>query len=159
AATDLMPFRLSFAGGAFFNLGRNLNIWPQGRNVTQYQAVDDFSTTHGNHSLKFGVNFRRNDITDYNPGLGSIGFSQAVDLDSFLNGQGTTFAQFFPTRMTQPVALYQLGLYAQDEWSIRPSLKLTFSLRGEHNSNPICQTNCFSRLTDDFFAVSHDVNQ
>ncbi len=43
-------------------------IWssfPQGRNVTQYQFLDDFSWTKGAHSLKFGGNFRRYDITDY----------------------------------------------------------------------------------------------
>ena len=39
--------------------------FPQGRNVTQYQFVDDFSCTKGAHDLKFGANFRRYDITDY----------------------------------------------------------------------------------------------
>ncbi len=39
--------------------------FPQGRNVTQYQFIDDLSWTKGKHSLKFGGNFRRYDITDY----------------------------------------------------------------------------------------------
>ena len=39
--------------------------FPQGRNVTQYQFIDDFSWTKGAHALKFGANFRRYDITDY----------------------------------------------------------------------------------------------
>ena len=39
--------------------------FPQGRNTTQYQIVDDFSLTKGAHNLKFGVNYRRYDITDY----------------------------------------------------------------------------------------------
>src|SRR5579875_54042 len=41
------------------------SAFPQGRNVTQYQFVDDFSWTRGAHALSFGVNFRRYDITDY----------------------------------------------------------------------------------------------
>ena len=40
--------------------------FPQGRNVTQYQFIDNFSWTRGNHSLKFGANFRRYDVSDHN---------------------------------------------------------------------------------------------
>src|SRR5262249_17645703 len=43
ASTQTMPFRVSLSGGAFYPLGRNLDIWPQGRNVTQYGVVDDLS--------------------------------------------------------------------------------------------------------------------
>ena len=31
------------------------SVFPQGRNVTQYQFVDDFSVTKGAHNLKFGA--------------------------------------------------------------------------------------------------------
>lgn len=154
-----MPFRLSFAGGAFYHLGRDLNDWPQGRNVTQYQILADFSKVKGKHNLKFGVNFRRNDITDFAPGFFTTGQNVGEDLNSFVNGQGTAFIQSFATNPTQPVALYGLGLYAQDEWSVRPNLKLTFALRAEHDSNPVCQTDCFARLAGNFQDVSHDPNQ
>ena len=158
-ALALMPFRVGFAGNAFYSLGRDLNFWPQGRNATQYQAVDDFSVLRGNHSMKFGVNFRRNDVTDYNPGLGSVGYSIGTSLDSFFAGSGGTFVQNFPSRMTQPVALYSLSVYGQDEWAVRPNLKLTFALRAEHNSNPVCQTDCFARFSGSFLDISHDPNQ
>jgi hypothetical protein len=159
AALAVMPFRVSLAGGAFYSLGRDLNLWPQGRNVTQYQILDDFSMQKGNHNLKFGANFRRNNITDYDPGLGSVGYSVAASLTNFFNGAGGTYIQNFPTRPTQPIALYSLGLYAQDEWAVRSNLRLTISLRAEHNSNPVCQTNCFARLSSSFLDVSHDPNQ
>jgi hypothetical protein len=35
---------------------------------------------------------------------------------------------------------------------------LTLALHGDHNSDPVCQTNCFARLPTDFLALSHDVN-
>jgi len=159
AALQAFPFRLGFSGRAFFALGNDLNFWPQGRNVTQYQIVDDFSTLRGNHNLKFGVNFRRNDLTTYSPGLGSVGYSSLETLDNFFNGVGNTYQQNFPTQPTAPIALYGLGFYAQDEWAVRPNLKLTFSLRAEHNSNPVCQTDCFARLSNSFLNTSHDVNQ
>jgi hypothetical protein len=153
-----MPFRVSLSGGAFFPLGRNLDIWPQGRNVTQYGVVDDLSWQKGSHSLKFGINYRRNDITDYSPGIGSIGFSFGDSLDSFFNGMGDNYLQNFAVRPTQPVALYALGFYAQDEWAIRPNFKLTLSLRGDHNSNPICQTDCFARLNNSFLNIDHSAD-
>ena len=158
ASTQAMPFRVSLAGGAFYPLGRNLDVWPQGRNVTQYGAVDDLSWQKGSHSLKFGINFRRNDITDYSPGIGSIGFSFGDSLPSFFNGNGDNYLQNFAVRPTQPVSVYALGFYAQDEWAVRPNLKLTLSLRGDHNSNPTCQTNCFARLDNSFLAIDHSVD-
>jgi hypothetical protein len=159
AASQLMPFRVSLTGNAFYSLGRDFNVWPQGRNVTQYGVVDDFSWQKGSHALKFGVNFRRNDVTDYSPGIGTIGYSFGDSLQSFFNGNGDNYSQNFVVRPTQPIALYGLGLYAQDEWAIKPNFKLTLALRGDHNSDPTCQTNCFARLSDSFLAASHDVNQ
>jgi len=146
ASTQAIPFRMGFAGTAFYPLGRDLNLWPQGRNVTQYGIVDDFSIQKGKHSIKVGANFRRNDLTDYSPGIGSIGYSLGDSLTSFFNGLGDNYQQNFAVRLTQPVAVYDLGLYAQDQWAVRPSFKLTLSLRAEHNSNPVCQTNCFARF-------------
>jgi len=159
AATALMPYRLRFSGGTFYDLGHDLNDWPQGRNVTQYQIIDDFSKVYGAHNFKFGVNFRRNDITDYSPGLFTTGEVIGEDQLSFFSGTAGLFTQAFNTRPTQPIALYGLGLYAQDEWAVRPTLKITLGLRAEHDSNPVCQTDCFARLTNDFFSISHDVNQ
>ncbi len=163
AATTLMPYRLRFSGRAFYDLGFDLNIWPQGRNVTQYQVIDDLQKVYGNHNIKVGVNFRRNDITDFSPGFFTTGEMFQETLTDFFNGQGGatggSFIQAFTQRPTQPVALYGLGLYAQDEWALRPTFKLTLGLRAEHDSNPVCQTNCFARLTSNFQNISHDVNQ
>jgi hypothetical protein len=66
------------------------------------------------------------------------------------------FLQAFASRPTQPLALYSLGLYAQDELAVSQRLKVTLSLRAQHNSNPICVTNCFSNLNNSFLSVSHD---
>lgn len=159
AATTLMPYRLRFSGGSFYDLGHFLNDWPQGRNVTQYQIIDDLSKAYGHHNVKIGVNFRRNDITDYSPGFFTTGEVIGEDQASFLAGTAGVFTQAFNSRPTQPVALYSLGLYAQDEWKVKPTLNLTFGLRAEHDSNPVCQTNCFARLTDSFLDISHSIAQ
>ena len=158
-AIALMPYQLTFSSGQFATPGSAFyTTWPQGRNVTQYQISDDLSWLKGRHNLKFGVNFRRNDITDYTPG----GFNATIpdsifnSVNSFLNGSSDVFLQAFASRPTQPLALYSLGLYAQDELTVSQRLKVTLSLRAQHNSNPICVTNCFSNLNNAFLSIAHD---
>lgn len=161
-AQALMPYQLNFSSGEFNTPGSAFyGSWPQGRNVTQYQISDDYGWQRGNHNLKFGVNFRRNDLTDYTPGgfFASIPEATFADESSFFNGTTDAYTQGFATRPTQPLAIYSLGLYAQDEWAVRRNLKITLSLRAEHNSNPVCQTNCFARLDNSFLATSHDPTQ
>jgi len=84
-----MPYRLRFSGTAFYDLGRDLNDWPQGRNVTQYQIIDDYSKVMGQHNFRAGVNFRRNDITDYSPGLFTTGELTGETVSDFFAGGGT----------------------------------------------------------------------
>ncbi len=162
ASQALVPYQLTFAGGEFATPGGpDYSTWPQGRNVTQYQISDDYSWQLGNHTLKFGGNFRRNDITDYTPGGfdATVPFAEFGNLSSFYNGTVDFYQQAYASRPTQPLAIYSLGFYAQDEWAVKPRLKITLALRAEHNSNPVCQTDCFARLSNSFFDVSHDPTQ
>jgi hypothetical protein len=140
------------------------SVFPQGRNATQYQFVDDFSVTKGAHNLKFGANYRRYDITDYvfsefSSAFGSGPLYVPFDLTDLYQG-GTDGANEFianyPNRGTYPVALWGLGLYAQDEWRVNKSLKITLALRAEKNSNPVCQLNCASLFTGPFNTISSD---
>src|SRR5579875_44820 len=136
-------------------------VFPQGRNVTQYQFVDDFSVTKGNHTLKFGANYRRYDISDYTFGILTNPLTVITSVSGLFYGgpsaadpAGNLFIQNFPNALSQPVALWGIGLYAQDEWRISKSLKLTFAMRAEHNSNPVCQTDCASLLTGSLYSES-----
>jgi hypothetical protein len=151
AALALFPTTLAFSGG-FSRLGGIDFNAPQGRNVTQYQIVDDFSWTKGRHTLKFGVNYRRNDVTDFDYGTFTSGLATTT-VDTFVAGQTDLFQQNFPTRLSQPIALYGLGVYAQDEFRATKKLKVTVALRIDHNSNPVCQTNCFAQLSAPFTSV------
>ncbi len=147
---QLFPYSLVSTGFSLTSVGGLVFDFPQGRNTTQYQIVDDFSITKGAHNLKFGANFRRYDITDYafsvrnNP---EVFIATPVDL---FNGTALQYRQTFPSRSSQPVALWGLGVYGQDEWRVNKSLKLTLALRAEHNSNPVCQLNCAAILSSSF---------
>ncbi len=118
------------------------------------QFLDDLSWTKGAHSLKFGGNFRRYDITDYVFGQFTNPLSLFTSVTDFYNGSADVFEQNFPSRGTEPVALWGLGAYAQDEWRVNKSLKVTLALRIEHNSNPNCNLNCASYLSTPFLQSS-----
>ncbi len=149
-----------FTGSSLSSMGNALYDWPQGRNVTQYQFGDDVSKTLSNHTLKFGLKFRRNDVSDHDYGVLTSGRS-FVDLGDFASGYVNDYytEQAFPLALSQPAALYSLAGYLEDDWRVKPNLTLTFALRAEHYSNPVCQTNCFARLTGPFADVSHDPDQ
>jgi hypothetical protein len=164
ASEKLVPFSLIFADG---DLGSNAAgawpggynlIWPQGRNVTGYQFQDDISWTRGKNTMSFGWTMRRDDLTDFSPSE-YTGSPEAVATNaSFQQGYVDEWFEQFPTRQTQPVALYTMGWYAQDQWKPVPNLTLTYGLRMEHDSDPICRTDCFARLGTDFNAASTDTS-
>ena len=154
-AVATFPFDVTFSGPHLTNFAR-LRSFPQGRNVTQYQFIDDVSKVHGNHDLKFGVNFRRFNVSDHNffykhPRL------LITDLGSFFDGTvgatGYVRQDFGVNNVVAPIALYGLGFYAQDDWRVKSNLKLTLALRAERNANPTCRNNCFSQLTGPFASV------
>lgn len=159
AATALFPESISFAGGYFSPVGHDLYDFPQGRNVSQYQVIDDVTKIIRNHSVKFGVSYKRNDVTDFGPQQYVVPRVSNEALSDLAAGNATTFQQNFPQRQTEPIALYALAGYLQDEWKATPSLTLTASFRAEHNSNPVCQSNCFANLQNGVASLNGDTTQ
>jgi hypothetical protein len=170
ATLAAFPTLLNFGNGAFqtlggpFGLGNNL---PQGRNVTQWQLSDDFSKTISAHTLKFGLKYRRNDVTDFDLGLFTNGVVTPSNLGAFFFGgfdPGTTvggvtnLTQTFTKSTEFPAAVYNLGGYVEDDWKVKSNLTLTLALRLEHDSNPICTTLCFAAPVQPFLLLNHDVN-
>jgi len=165
AAASLMPYTLAFEDGSFTTLGGELDQFPQGRNVTQYQFNDDVSWTKGKSTAKFGVTFKRDDTTDVDPQIMSQ-FSSAIEFgpassqtpldsaDLFGSGQILQDSQAFPQQPSAPIAQYNLGFYAQDQWQFSQKFQITAGIRVEHNANPICQTNCFGRFTSGYTGVT-----
>jgi hypothetical protein len=130
--------------------------FPQGRNITQYQFIDDVSWTRGNHTFKFGENFRRYDVSDHNFFYDSPrvywGYT-TNELQSFADGVAYQYRKALNLSSNVPIAMWGIGGYAQDEWKATHNLKLTFALRLEHNSNPVCQINCFANTATPFLST------
>jgi hypothetical protein len=138
------------------------NDFIDGRNVSQYQFVDDLSVLKGNHTIRAGFNFRRADITDFDAqqnfagtyGLYLGDFASGVlgTVNNTPGGSGETssFTQALTNNKTAYLALYNLGAYVQDEWQAGPRLKLTFGLRLDRTGNPLCNNNCFALYNGSF---------
>ncbi len=127
--------------------------FPQGRNVTQYQIVDDFAKTMGRHSLKVGVNYRRYDISNYDASTFAIP-EVVPGLNDFVNGQATEYFQNNAQNVSAPMNTGGFGVYAQDDWAVTSRFKLILALRAEHNFNPTCDTNCFTSLNAPFSSIA-----
>jgi hypothetical protein len=124
--TDAIGPAVSIAGVATFG---TLSSSPTARVNTLYEIVDNLSHQAGAHALRAGIDLLYNDDTITFPRSirGAYSFSS---LANFLAGvyTGTGFTQTFGTTVvsqTNP----NIGLYAQDEWKIAPSLTLNAGLR------------------------------
>ena len=117
---------VSISGIAFF--GR-LSYSPTGRINNLYEIVDNLSHQAGNHSLRAGVDFLFNDLAITFPmsSRGSYSFSSLQNfLSGVYNNQGYT--QSFGNPIVQQINP-NFGLYAQDEWKLRPSLTFNAGVR------------------------------
>jgi Carboxypeptidase regulatory-like domain len=157
ATLAAQPVEVAFSGGALYSVGRGFGSFPQGRNVTQYGFVDDLSWTAGRNTLKFGGNYSRYDISDFDPGAGSLPVVAGESMTDFYNGVGSLYFQSFPVRLSQPVALWNLGFYGEDRFHMRNNFDVTLTFRSDYNSNPVCQTNCFSRFNNNFSNIDHGI--
>ena len=163
---SLFPVKLDFfEAGPFNSLGNGSSFHNY---QTQFQVSEDFVKTWRKQKLGFGVNFERTGSQIRGGTANAIGALIPQTMDAFYEGgldpnspntDFTQLSQSFPSTISAPVTFNHLGLYGQDEWQARPGLTLTFAMRVEHQSNPVCENRCFARLTGPFNSVSHDPTQ
>jgi hypothetical protein len=181
-ALELFPGNLEFlVDGSLTPLGTTSGnpggfaagfAYPQGRNVEQWGLVDDLSVARGNHNFKMGVNFRRDDITDYTAGETTLYPAVNTSLFGFANDQvapagcnanpptnkqvgcGSVIYNF-AAHIKQPVAYYSVGAYFQDEYRVNSKLNLTLTLRADRNSGGTCNIGCATLPATPFNDLPH----
>jgi len=118
------------------------------RSETRWQAQEIFAYLGGVHSLKVGGDVQRIKSTfiDLSDASGTFNFNSFGD---FLAGVPSRFRQNFLTTSTQR-NLYT-GIFAQDEWRMRPALMISYGLRWENESIRPDHNNFGPR-----FAVAYD---
>jgi Carboxypeptidase regulatory-like domain len=117
----------------FFNLGFS-PYGPQPDINNTYQVDDNFSKVVGSHTLKFGFDGRRYQITNpyeaFNSGMFSFGGSGVYSTGDagadFLLGIPDSFVQ--NSGGFQDFRTYEYYLYAQDSWKVSRDLTLNYGL-------------------------------
>jgi hypothetical protein len=169
-ALGTFPTAINFAGAVQFSTGTpfvNFNPvhdFPQGRNVTQYQFIDDLSWNKGRNSWKFGINFRRYDVSDHNffynnplvyfRNVSGLPNPTSNGLQALADGLAFQYRRADNLSDNVPVALWGLGFYAEDQIKVKSNFTLTLALRAERNSNPVCQKNCFANFSGPFSGLA-----
>lgn len=130
--------------------------FPQGRGDTTFVFSDTVSYLHGNHSFKFGGEFRRFLNNNFNQDTGAIGFANVTN---FLNGTISTFAITLGT-VTSSISQGALGLFVQDNYKVRKNLTLELGLRYDWNMTPTERYNRFVNFdprTDTMVRVNNGI--
>jgi len=143
-AYDTLPYAIYSGGSPFIFSSMNpMYAFPQGRNITQYQFIDDFTWNRGKHSFKFGGSF------NWAAPIVYYGYSPDA-LQQFADGLSWGYERANPVATDVPVAMWGLGLYAEDQIKLKSNFTLTLALRAERNSNPVCQKDCFANFKGPF---------
>ena len=162
-AAVLQQFPIVMMAGSsvvpFTTIGGNNNTYPQGRKVTQWQINDNLTWTVGQHTLRFGINTRRLDVSNYDLGEGTVPTVTYNDLSEFINGQAHTASQTFPALLKERVAVGNLEFYGMDTYKPAPKATITYGMRVSWNTNETNQQGLFARPAGSFLDMSHDTNQ
>jgi hypothetical protein len=108
------------------------NVSGHGTVQHQYQLIDSLTWTRGQHSLKFGGDWRR-----LTPTWTSEPYSSEAELVSLPAIQeGYASDVYISVEAPGQPVLDNLSLYAQDHWRISPRLSIDYGLRWEFNPPP-----------------------
>jgi hypothetical protein len=147
------------------NLGAIGFSVPRGRTSQTYQILDNFTWLHGKHTLKFGGEFRRASIENFNDNVergifqftAGIGLSEDPIVDSLANfytggSQDNCFCSFelVDSGNTQRTT-YNNGFsfFAQDDFRLRSNITVNLGLRWEYFGPLSEKNNLLSNLATD----------
>lgn len=157
----LQTFPIVLAGGSsnapFTTIGGNNQTYTQGRKVTQWQINDNLIWTRGRHNMKFGINTRRLDISDYDLGEGVVPTVIYNDLAQFTYGAASTATRAFPVTQKERIANGNLDMYAMDTFRVNQKLTLIAGLRATWNTNFVNQHGKFTRPAGSFRDMNHEL--
>ena len=98
----------------------------------QINVVDTVSVVAGNHTLKFGFDYRR-----LMPLYGPISYAYSTNLVfAFLAPLGVSFNQSITARQGADVRFNNYSFFGQDDWKVNKRLSLNLGLRYELNPAP-----------------------
>ncbi len=144
--TSGMPnFILNGTGGLSFgySLGTNQCNCPLDEEESEFQWVGNVTHVVGNHSIKFGADFRyarnlrvpsdthRSGQLTFDPTTTSGASGGGLGLASFLLGDVQTFGRYVSNSVNAAERQHRFFSYIQDTWRITPKLTVNYGLRWE----------------------------
>jgi Carboxypeptidase regulatory-like domain/TonB dependent receptor len=127
-------------GGSGLNFGGPTGF-PQGRSDTTYVVSDTLSYLRGNHSFRFGGEWRRFYNNNTGKDTGSFTFA---NMAAFLAGTANAFTVTLGD-VSSAIAQGALGAFVQDNWKVRPNLTFELGFRYDWLMSP---TERFDRFVD-----------
>ena len=143
--SGLPAFTLNGTGGSSwgYSLGVNACNCPLNEQEQEFQFVDNATHTFGNHSIKFGVDFRfaenlrvpsdshRSGQLTFDPTTTEGPNGGGLSLASYLLGQVQTFTRYVSNSTNAAERQHRFFSYVQDTWRVTPKLTLNYGLRWE----------------------------
>ncbi len=135
-----------FSPSGYLGIGQTRSL-PLFRRENTFEYLDNMTKTAGAHTLKWGADFRRRQLTIYqtNMGNGRFNFSQALTDSRNPAGVGgdaaASFLLGYPTLIGHDYTLNwpgqrgsEIGLYFADDWRLTKKLTLNLGLRWDYYS-------------------------
>jgi outer membrane receptor protein involved in Fe transport len=122
-----------------FTFGGNSGF-PQGRGDNVGTFSDTLSWVHGNHIVKFGGEFRRQNSDNFSATPGTFNFPS---LTAFLADQANAFTVTDSNRSNRTYG-NSIGAFVTDTWKLRPTFSLTLGVRYDWYGTPTEAENRFT---------------
>jgi outer membrane receptor protein involved in Fe transport len=113
--------------------------FPQGRGDNTIVASDTLSWVRGNHTLKFGTEFRRANSDNFSFTPGTFTFPTVA---AFLADQATGFTANASNRSNRTYG-NSFGAFVDDSWKVSPTLQLSLGVRYDFYGTPTEAENRF----------------
>jgi hypothetical protein len=119
-------------------IGLAVNL-PQFRFNNNYQLQETLGWMRSGHSMKFGIDFRKQDVTSFFvPTVrGRLVYNTLQDLVDDVAQTASINAPLPGGERLTYYKYYDYFFFWQDEWRIRPSFTITYGIRYESPGNPI----------------------
>ncbi len=120
----------------YISAGYELFTWNNGVNNNILNIVDNVNVYLNNHKITIGASFEHQ-MANNSYMRNGTGYYRYASLNDFLTQAAPrdfalTYGYDGEKNPAAEVAFNQLGLYAQDEWSINPTFKLSYGIRADY---------------------------
>lgn len=120
----------------YISAGYELFTWNNGVNNNILNIVDNVNVYLNNHKITIGASFEHQ-MANNSYMRNGTGYYRYASLDDFLNQAAPrdfalTYGYDGEKNPAAEVAFNQIGVYAQDEWSVNTNFKLSYGLRADY---------------------------